>query len=178
MANMMRPYHPISHLLRWVMSFKQAFRRKIAKRDLTGYFRVAPSLCFKARLGAKLLIWTMCFILLHIKLIFTRKVLHLVSFWKWETLELGKRETLVFCGSPPPDLWLSQFLKGKLARGLAKGTTKRATKTCTWTCFATLLQNELRCTTLHVLPPTFKLVLQQRKSGCCRWRKVVTKRRG
>ena len=178
MANIIRPYHLTSHLLSLAMSFKQVFRLKIAKRDLIGYSRFDPSLCFKARLGAKLLIWTMRFILLHIKLIFTRKVLHLVSFWKWEILELGKRETLVFCGSPPFDLWLSRFLKGKLARGLAKGTTKRATKTCTWTCFATLLQKELRYTTLHVLPPTFKPVLQQNKSGCCRLRKVVTKSRG
>ena len=178
MANIIRPYHLTSHLLSLAMSFKQVFRLKIAKRDLIGYSRFAPSLCFKARLGAKLLIWTMRFILLHIKLIFTRKVLHLVSFWKWEILELGKRETLVFCGSPPFDLWLSRFLKGKLARGLAKGTTKRATKTCTWTCFATLLQKELRYTTLHVLPPTFKPVLQQNKSGCRRLRKVVTKSRG
>ena len=173
MANMIRPYHLTSHLLSLSMSFKQAFRLKIAKHDLMGYFRVAPSLCFKARLGAKMGCYS-----LHIKLIFTRKVLHLASFWKWEVLELGKREALVFCGSPPRDLWLSRFLKGKLARGLAKGTTKRATETCTWTCFATLLQNELRYTTLHVLPPTFKPVLQQNKSGCCRWQKVVTKRRG
>ena len=152
MANMMRPYHPISHLLRWVMSFKQAFRRKIAKRDLTGYFRVAPSLCFKARLGAKLLIWTMRFILLHIKLIFTRKVLLLVSFWKWETLELGKRETLVFCGSPPPDLWLSRFLKGKLARGLAKvrqnGQQKRALELALQHCCKTSWDVR-RCTFYH-----------------------------
>ena len=174
MANIIRPYHLTSHLLSLAMSFKQAFRLKIAKRDLIGYFRVAPSLCFKARLGAKM----GCYSLAH-KTHFHKKGFALiVSFWKWEILELGKRETLVFCGSPPPDLWLSRFLKGKLARGLAKGTTKRATKTCTWTCFATLLQNELRYTTLHVLPPTFKPVLQQNKSGCCRWRKVVTKRRG
>ena len=51
---MIRPYHLTSHLLSLSMSFKQAFRLKIAKRDLIGYFRVAPSLCFKARLGAKM----------------------------------------------------------------------------------------------------------------------------
>ena len=38
--------------------------------------RVAPSLCFKARLSAMPLIWF--FFLMQIKLIFTRKVLHLV----------------------------------------------------------------------------------------------------
>ena len=94
MANMISPYHRTSHLLR--LAIKQAFRLKIAKRDLIGYLRVAPSLCFKARLGAKPLIWTWRFIPLHIKLIFTRKVLHLASFWKWEILELWKREALAF----------------------------------------------------------------------------------
>ena len=49
MAKMIRPYHLTSHLLSLAMSFKQAFRLKIAKRDLIGYL----SLCFKARLGAK-----------------------------------------------------------------------------------------------------------------------------
>ena len=139
MANMISPYHRTSHLLR--LAIKQAFRLKIAKRDLIGYLRVAPSLCFKARLGAKPLIWTWRFIPLHIKLIFTRKVLHLASFWKWEILELWKRESLGFWGSPPRDLWLSRFLKGNLARGLAKGTITRDTNRVT--CFATMLQNEL-----------------------------------
>ena len=54
MANMIRPYHLTSHLLSLSMSFKQAFRLKIAKRDLIGYSRFAPSLCFKVRLGAKM----------------------------------------------------------------------------------------------------------------------------
>ena len=39
-----------------------------------GYFGVAPSLCFKARLSAKPLI------LMQVKLIFTRKVFNLASF--------------------------------------------------------------------------------------------------
>ena len=49
-----------------------------------GYFRVALSLCLKARLNAK-------FILVQIKLIlvFTRKVSHLVSFWTVEFLKFG-----------------------------------------------------------------------------------------
>ena len=51
-------------------------------------FRVALNLCFKASLSANLLIWTAFFILVQIKLIFTRKVLHLASSWKREFLEL------------------------------------------------------------------------------------------
>jgi len=47
------------------------------------------SLYFEARLSAKLLIWKWIFILMEIKLIFTRKVLHLALFWKWEFKELG-----------------------------------------------------------------------------------------
>ena len=33
--------------------------------------------------------WKWFFILMQTKLIFTRKVVHLVSFWKWGFLELG-----------------------------------------------------------------------------------------
>ena len=52
-----------------------------------GHFRVASSLCSKVRLSAKPLIWKWVFIVMKIKLIYTTKVLHLVSFWKWEFLE-------------------------------------------------------------------------------------------
>ena len=31
-----------------------------------------------------------CYILMQMKLIFARKVLHLASFWKWGFLELGE----------------------------------------------------------------------------------------
>ena len=48
-----------------------------------GHFRVSPGLCFKTRVGAQPLIWKSLFILMQIKLIFTRKVAHLASFWKW-----------------------------------------------------------------------------------------------
>ena len=48
-----------------------------------GHFWVAPSLCFKARLSAKPLIWKRFCNLMQLKLIFTRKVLHLASFRKW-----------------------------------------------------------------------------------------------
>ena len=44
-----------------------------------GYFQVSPGLRFKTRVGA----------LMQIKLIFTRKVVHLASFWEWGFLELG-----------------------------------------------------------------------------------------
>ena len=54
-----------------------------------GHFRVPPGLCFKTRVGAQPLIWKSFFILIQIKLIFTRKVVHLASFRKWGFLELG-----------------------------------------------------------------------------------------
>ena len=47
-----------------------------------GHFRVPPGLCFKTRVGAQPLIWKSFFILMQTKLIFTRKVVHLASFWK------------------------------------------------------------------------------------------------
>ena len=48
----------------------------------TDHFRVDPSLFSKARQKAKLLIWKWVFILMQIKLIFTRKVLHVASLWQ------------------------------------------------------------------------------------------------
>ena len=48
-----------------------------------------PGLCFKTRVGAQPLIWKSFFILLQMKLIFTRKIVHVASFWKWGFLELG-----------------------------------------------------------------------------------------
>ena len=54
-----------------------------------GHFRVPPGLCFRTRVGAQPLIWKSFFILMQIKLIFTRKVVHLASFWKWGFLELA-----------------------------------------------------------------------------------------
>ena len=50
---------------------------------LIGLFWVPPGLCFKTRLSAQPLIWKWFFILMQVRLIFTRKVVHLVSFWKW-----------------------------------------------------------------------------------------------
>ena len=65
----------LSHICRWL--------------PWIGHFRVPPGLCFKTRVGAQPLIWKSFFILLQIKLIFARKVVHLASFWKWGFLELG-----------------------------------------------------------------------------------------
>ena len=53
-----------------------------------GHFRVSPGLCFKTRVVAQPLIRKSFFILMQVKLIFTRKVVHLASFWKWGFLEL------------------------------------------------------------------------------------------
>ena len=60
--------------------------KKGEHKRFLGHFRVVPSLCFKAKLSAKPLIWR--WVLFSTKLVFTRKVLHLTSFWKWEFLEL------------------------------------------------------------------------------------------
>ena len=54
-----------------------------------GHFQVPPGLCIKTRVSAQPLIWKWFFILMQIKLIFTRKVVHLASLWKWGFLELG-----------------------------------------------------------------------------------------
>ena len=61
-------------------SFKTflSFIKQMAKLSMLGHFRVALSLCFKARL------WKRLFILVQIKLIFTWKIFHLASFWKRE----------------------------------------------------------------------------------------------
>ena len=45
-------------------------------------------LCIKTRLSAQPLIWKWFFILMQIKLVFTRKVVLSVSLWKWGFLEL------------------------------------------------------------------------------------------
>ena len=46
---------------------------------LISHFRVPPSLCFKTRVGAQPLIWKSFLILMQIKHIFTRKIVHLAS---------------------------------------------------------------------------------------------------
>ena len=56
--------------------------------ELLGHFRVSPSLCFKASVSAKQVIWKRVFILMKMKLIITKRLL-LASFWKLRFLELG-----------------------------------------------------------------------------------------
>ena len=63
-----------------------------------GQFRVPPGLCIKTRLRAQPLIRKWFFILMQIKLFFTRNLAHLASFWKWGFLELGSG-LLLFCRS-------------------------------------------------------------------------------
>ena len=48
--------------------------------------------------------WSIKYILMQIKLLFTRKVLHLPSFWKWEFLELG-----IFLTVLQPELFFEFF---------------------------------------------------------------------
>ena len=55
----------------------------------TTHLRVATSLCFKARLSLKLLIWKWFCILMQMTFIKARKVLQFAPFWKWGFLELG-----------------------------------------------------------------------------------------
>ena len=75
-----------------VRMYGRAGGRGVKRQEVTtklGRFRVPPGLCIKTRLSAQPLIWKWFFILMQIKLIFTRKVVHLASFWKWGLLELG-----------------------------------------------------------------------------------------
>ena len=58
--------------------------------SVLGHFRVPPGFCIKTRLSAQSCYGNDFFILMQIKLIFTRKVVHLTSFWKWGFLELGR----------------------------------------------------------------------------------------
>ena len=67
------------------------------EREKNRSFPSYPSLCFKARVSAKPLIWKLFYIFMQTKLIFTKKVLHFASFWKWEFLELGNSLFLLFC---------------------------------------------------------------------------------
>ena len=66
-----------------------------------GHFRVPLGLCIKTMLGAQPLIWKWFFILMQIKLISTRKVEHLSSFWYRGPGELGNG-------------LLSDYLEGKV----------------------------------------------------------------
>ena len=54
-----------------------------------GHFRVLPDLWIKTRLRTQPLILKWFFILIQLKLIFTRKIVHVASFWKWRYLGDG-----------------------------------------------------------------------------------------
>ena len=56
--------------------------KSVEPREEIGHIRVPPGLCFKASVGAQPFIWKSFFILMQIKLIFTRKIVHLASFSK------------------------------------------------------------------------------------------------
>ena len=77
---------PGALLLRKLLHYQHA---RAYKWKGSRHFRVPPGLCIKMRLSAQPLIWKWCFILMQIKLIFTRKVCtwpHFESegFWNWE----------------------------------------------------------------------------------------------
>ena len=57
------------------------FGSERSNTPLIRHNRVAPSLCFKARLCNKPLSWKWFFIAMQMKLIITGKNLHLASFW-------------------------------------------------------------------------------------------------
>ena len=63
-------------VLSWLFGYKLQGLQDLHS-NIIGQFRVASSLCIKAKIRTKPLIWKLMFILIHIKLIFTRKVLHL-----------------------------------------------------------------------------------------------------
>ena len=85
------------------------------KNAIVGHFWVPPCLCLKTRVGAQSLIWKSFFILMQIKLVFTRKVVHLASFCKWAFLEPGSG--LIFWCCPGVGR-LHTFLSSKPARFL------------------------------------------------------------
>ena len=91
-----------------------------------GHFRVPPGLCFKTRVGVKPLIWKSFFILMQIKLVFTRKVVHQASFWKVRVF--GTRKWPIYhCreSETPPAFEQTLFVEEKAERsewGLKRGS--------------------------------------------------------
>ena len=79
---------PVSTIIRQFIILNLSISGEVFKSWI-GHFRVPLGLWFKTRVGAQPLIWKSFFILIQRKLIFTRKVVHLASFWKWGFLELG-----------------------------------------------------------------------------------------
>ena len=78
-----------SYYVNLIISRKKFWILSILKGLFDRPFPSSPGRSFKTRVGAQPLIWKSFFILMQIKLIFTRKVAHLASFWKWGFLELG-----------------------------------------------------------------------------------------
>ena len=91
-----------------------------------GHFRVPPGLCFKTRVGAQPLIWKSFFILMQIKLVFTRKVVHQASLWKVRVF--GTRKWPIYhCreSETPPAFEQTLFVEEKAERsewGLKRGS--------------------------------------------------------
>ena len=83
------PLVPVKWREPWDWGWTPLFAYWVITRAIIGHFRVPKKLTFKARLSAKLLIRKWFLIMMQIKLIFTTKVSHLASFWKWDFLELG-----------------------------------------------------------------------------------------
>ena len=75
----------------WIVPAEKRNSKTLPKRIFlgSGHLLVGLSLCFKARLSAKPLMGIF-FILMELKLVFTRRDLHLCSFWKWESLSAQK----------------------------------------------------------------------------------------
>ena len=80
---------------RFIVLEHQYGRRDVTWKRSQRHFRVTLSLCFKTRLSSKSLIWNWFFILLQVKFIFARKVLHFDSFRKWELLELRNEQFVI-----------------------------------------------------------------------------------
>ena len=90
--------------------------------------RVPPGLCFKTRVGTQSLIWKLFFILMEIKLISTRKVVHLASCWKWGFLELGSGLILLLLKRSPPAQNKLHYLLKCQSQGLSYSSSERERK--------------------------------------------------
>ena len=82
------------------------------------------------------MIWKWFFIPSKIKLIFTRKVLHLAWFWKWEFLELGDGIFDITFITWTRYYWANSSLIGMSNTGLSPAHRSRV-----WTCSIALLKS-------------------------------------
>ena len=99
------PYLLMSYLTLVCLWCGWTGKRTVTRQEVTnkiGRFRVPPGLCIKTRLSAQPWIWKWFFILMQMKLIFTRKVVHLAS------LELGSG---LFLGSIGNQIFLPMVLR-------------------------------------------------------------------